>query len=222
MSQLCTQSWNWLFLKIIFSPPALLVPATVKTAEWAHCFWCCYRTSGSERLWGKVGFSHDFLFPFLQQTVPTAHVGNVVPFVWEKEKGEATGKINKAKLRQPQHQSDRLISQNKEETSEHLDHGYARLYTLGTTSTFPSYCYIMSMRHLRMKWQQIPTLTAYKNALCLKTCCTTRQLLLRSWQVSPKATHYWYMCFLLLFRQHTIDTHFFLPAFSAVRSLCSD
>lgn len=96
---------------------------------------------------------------------------------------------------------------------EHLDHGYARFSTLLTTFTFPSYHYIMSMRHLRMKQQQIPTLTDYKNALCLKKRCTTKQLLLRSHQVSPKTTHYWYTYSLLVFRQHAIDTHIFFSYF---------
>lgn len=88
-------------------------------------------------------------------------------------------------------QSDGFISQNE---------GYFRAsglwlsQILYITSIFPSYCYIM--RHLRMKQQQILTLTEKKKiTLFLKKFWAAK--LLRTQQVSPKPTHYWYTKFLL-------------------------
>lgn len=96
-----------------------------------NSFQCCYHRSGSECLWGKVQFSHNFLFQSLQQTGPTARVGNAAPFVWKKERKKGVDQH-----RQDLQLSSRSLNANlmdlcpkMKDISERLDHGYLRFYT---------------------------------------------------------------------------------------------
>lgn len=79
-------------LVILTANPSSHCPASASYTEAipkaGNSFQCSYHRSGSECLGGKVPFSQNFLFQSLQQTGPTARVGNAAPFVWKKERSE--------------------------------------------------------------------------------------------------------------------------------------